>query len=264
VFERGRLKVMGIVNVTPDSFSGDGLTDHRAAIERGLRMAEAGADIVDVGGESTRPGHTPVPAVEEIRRAIPVVEALAAAGVLVSIDTSKLEVAKAAADAGAAIVNDVWGLRRSPGIARLAAERGLGLVLMHNQVGNQYPGDLMQAIINGLSTSIAEARRAGVPPERIVVDPGIGFGKDAHQNLVVLRRLGELRQLGYPLLVGASRKGFLGQLFGQDLPMRVWGTAAVVAISILRGADLVRVHDVPEMVAVARVAEALREREEWR
>ncbi|HZV52211.1 MAG TPA: dihydropteroate synthase [Candidatus Dormibacteraeota bacterium] len=263
MFERGRVKVMGIVNVTPDSFSGDGLTDHHMAIERGLRMAEAGADIVDVGGESTRPGHTPVPAAEEIRRAIPVVEALAAAGLVVSIDTSKLEVARAAADAGATIVNDVWGLRRSPGIARLAAERGLGLVLMHNQVGNRYPGDLVQAIVEGLSASIAEARRAGVPPDRIAIDPGIGFGKDAGQNLVVLRRLGELRRLGHPLLVGASRKGFLGRLFGQEMPRRIWGTAAVVAVSILRGADIVRVHDVEEMVAVARVAEALRaEREE--
>jgi dihydropteroate synthase len=260
VFGRDRVRVMGIVNVTPDSFSGDGLMDQRAAIDRGLRMAEAGAEIVDVGGESTRPGHTPVPPDEEIRRAVPVVEALARAGLVVSIDTSKLEVARAAAEAGAAIVNDVWGLRRSPGIARLAAERGLGLVLMHNQVGNRYSQDLVQAILEGLSTSIAEARRAGVPPDRIAVDPGIGFGKDAHQNLVVLRRLGELRRLGYPLLVGASRKGFLGQ-FGQEMPMRIWGTAAVVAISILRGADIVRVHDVREMVAVARVAEALRREE---
>jgi dihydropteroate synthase len=249
---------MGIVNVTPDSFSGDGVLDRDAAVARGLAMAEAGADIVDVGGESTRPGHTAVSAEEEVARAIPVVSALARAGLTVSIDTSKLEVAERAADAGAAIVNDVWGLRRSPGIARLAAERGLGLVLMHNQDGTYYPGDLVAAVRTALAQSLATALRAGVAAERIVVDPGIGFGKTAEQNLVVLRRLGELRELGQPILVGVSRKSYLGRLFGQDMPMRAWGTAAAVTASILRGADIVRVHDVPEMVAVVRVAEALR------
>jgi dihydropteroate synthase len=249
---------MAIVNVTPDSFSGDGLIDHGAATARGLAMAEAGADIVDVGGESTRPGHVPVPAGEEIRRAVPVVEALARAGVTVSIDTSKLEVAQAAADAGAAIVNDVWGLRRSPGIAGLAAGRGLGLVLMHNQRGTAYDRDLMDAVREGLAASARVATSAGVPAARVWVDPGIGFGKTGEQNLVVLRRLHELRELGHPILVGPSRKSFLGRLFGQDMPMRAWGTAAAVTAAILRGADVVRVHDVPEMLAVARVAEALR------
>jgi dihydropteroate synthase len=249
---------MGIVNVTPDSFSGDGVLDRDTAVARGLAMAEAGADIVDVGGESTRPGHTAVSAEEEVNRAIPVVSALARAGLTVSIDTSKLEVAERAADAGAAIVNDVWGLRRSPGIARLAAERGLGLVLMHNQDGTDYPGDLVAAVRAALTQSLATALGAGVAAERIVVDPGIGFGKTAEQNLVVLRRLGELRELGQPILVGVSRKSYLGRLFGQDMPMRAWGTAAAVTASILRGADIVRVHDVPEMVAVVRVAEALR------
>jgi dihydropteroate synthase len=249
---------MGIVNVTPDSFSGDGLTDHRAAIARGLAMAEAGAAIVDVGGESTRPGHEPVPAGEEIRRVVPVIAALARAGVTVSIDTSKLEVATAAADAGAAIVNDVWGLQRAPGIARLAAERGLGLVLMHNQRGTTYDGDLLAAIRESLAGSVRLAVAAGVPARRVMVDPGIGFGKTAEQNLEVLRRLGELRELGQPILVGASRKSYLGKLFGQEMGMRAWGTAAAVTAAILRGADVVRVHDVPEMLAVARVAEALR------
>jgi len=254
----GSVRVMGIVNVTPDSFSGDGLLDHRRAVARGLAMAEAGAAIVDVGGESTRPGHTPVDAGEEIRRAVPVVEALARAGVTVSIDTSKLEVARAAADAGAAIVNDVWGLRRSPGIAGLAAGRGLGLVVMHNQQGSAYDGDLMEAIRSGLVESLRVATAAGVPRERVMVDPGIGFGKTAEQNVVVLRRLGELLDLGQEILVGASRKSFLGRLFGQEPPMRVWGTAAAVTAAVLRGAGVVRVHDVPEMLAVARVAEALR------
>jgi dihydropteroate synthase len=222
-------------------------------------MADAGAAIIDVGGESTRPGHTPVPAQEEIRRTVPVVEALAQHGLTVSIDTSKLDVAKAAADAGAGIVNDIWGLRRSPGIAELAAERNLGLVLMHNQEGTNYAGDLMATVRTELARSVSAAVGAGVPAERLIVDPGIGFGKTAEQNLVVLRRLGELRELGFPILVGPSRKSFLGKLFGQEMPVRPWGTAAAVTAAILRGADIVRVHDVPEMLAVARVAEALRD-----
>lgn len=254
----GRVRLMGIVNVTPDSFSGDGVMDHGAAVARGLAMAEAGADIVDVGGESTRPGHDPVPVDEELRRAVPVVEALAAAGVTVSIDTSKLEVATAAADAGAAIVNDVWGLQRSPGIAELVARRGLGLVLMHNQRGSHYPGDLMAAIRDSLAASVRVAVDAGVPRERVLVDPGIGFGKTAAQNLVVLRRLDELLCLGQDVLIGPSRKSYLGRLFGQDQAMRAWGTAAAVTAAVLRGASVVRVHDVPEMLAVVRVAEALR------
>jgi dihydropteroate synthase len=253
-----RVRVMGIVNVTPDSFSGDGLVETEAAVARGLAMAEAGADIVDVGGESTRPGHLPVSPEEELGRAAPVVEALARAGLTVSIDTYKLEVARAAAEAGAAIVNDIWGLQRSPGIARLAAERGLGLVLMHNQDGTEYAEDLMSAVKRRLRASVAVALEAGVPPERLVVDPGIGFGKTPEHNLVVLRRLGELRELGYPVLVGPSRKSFLGRIFGQEMPIRPWGTAAAVTAAILRGADIVRVHDLPEMMAVVQVAEALR------
>lgn len=252
------VRVMGIVNVTPDSFSGDGLLTSRAAVARGLAMAKAGADIVDVGGESTRPGHTPVAVEEEIARVVPVVRALAEAGLVVSIDTSKLEVAEAAARAGAAMVNDVWGLRRAPGIARLAAERGLGLVVMHNQEGHEYAGDLVEAVKDGLRFSVELACEAGVPAERVIIDPGIGFGKTAEQNLVVLRRLDELLELGQTVLVGASRKSFLGRLFGQEVDMRAWGTAAVVTAAILRGAGVIRVHDVPEMVAVARVAEALR------
>jgi dihydropteroate synthase len=189
---------------------------------------------------------------------VPVVKALALHGLTVSIDTSKLEVASAAADAGAAIVNDVWGLRRSPGIAELAAERGLRLVVMHNQDGTDYRGDLMDAVRAGLAESLERAVRAGVPLDRLIVDPGIGFGKTAEQNVVVLRRLAELRELGCTILVGPSRKSFLGKIFGQEMAVRAWGTAAAVTAAILRGADIVRVHDVPEMLAVARVAEALR------
>jgi dihydropteroate synthase len=244
---------MGIVNVTPDSFSGDGITDPASAIERGLAMVEAGAEIIDVGGESTRPGCTPVPASEEIARAVPVVRGLAQRGLVVSVDTSKAEVAEAAAAAGARIVNDVWGLKRSPEIARIAARRDLGLVLTHNQEGTDYEGDLLDAVARGLEGSIALARAAGVPAERIVVDPGIGFGKTRDQNLLLIRRLGELRRLGHPLLVGVSRK------FGRGTSGRVWATAALVAIAILNGAEIIRVHDVEAMVSVARVASALRD-----
>jgi len=254
----GKVRVMGIVNVTPDSFSGDGLIDANAAIARGMAMAIAGADIVDVGGESTRPGHEAVSVDEEIHRALPVVEALALSGLTVSIDTYKMEVARAAADAGAAIVNDIWGLQRSPEIANLAAERGLGLILMHNQDGTDYAEDLMTVVKRKLRESAAIALEAGVPPERLVVDPGIGFGKTPEHNLVILRRLDELQELGYPILIGPSRKSFLGRLFGQEMPIRPWGTAAAITAAILRGADIVRVHDLPEMLAVVQVAEALR------
>ncbi len=252
-----RVKVMGIVNATPDSFSGDGL-EGQAAIERGLKLARAGADFVDVGGESTRPGHVPVDIKVEIGRAIPVVRALAAAGIAVSIDTSKLEVAAAAVRAGARMINDQWGLVRSPGIGGLAAESGVALVLMHNQEGHLYAEDIMSAIKRSLGHSITAARSAGISAAKIIVDPGIGFGKTADQNVEVLRRLTELHELGYPILVGASRKGFLGRLYGQEMEMRAWGTAAVVTACILRGVQIVRVHDVAEMVAVARVAEGLK------
>ena len=259
-FEWGhRAHVMGIVNVTPDSFSGDGLAgDPEAAIRRGLEMAAAGADILDVGGESTRPGHEPVSVDEELRRVLPVVGRLAAeAGVPVSIDTSKLEVAEAAVAAGATVVNDVWGLQRSPGIANLAARTGAGLVLMHNQEGHEY-GDLLGEIESSLRKSLAAALAARVPRERIILDPGIGFGKTAEQNILVLRHLERLREIGQPLLVGTSRKSFLGRLFGLEGADRDAGTAATVVAAVLRGADIVRVHDVPGTMKVVGIAQALR------
>ena len=253
-----RVYLMGIVNVTPDSFSGDGVTDHGAAVEQGLRMVAEGADLLDVGGESTRPGHQPVTAEVELERVLPVVERLAReAGVPVSIDTWKLPVAEAAVAAGATIVNDVWGLQRSPGLAALAAREGLGLVVMHNQEGTDY-GDLMGELLASLRRSIAVAEAAGVPADRVIVDPGIGFGKTAEQNLVVLRRLAELGSLDRPLLVGTSRKSFIGRILDLPVDDRLEGTAASVAVAILRGADIVRVHDVRAMARVVRVAEALR------
>jgi dihydropteroate synthase len=254
----GRVYVMGIVNVTPDSFSGDGVPDAGAAVEQGLRMVAEGADMLDVGGESTRPGHQPVSAEVELQRALPVVTRLAReAAVPISIDTWKLPVAEAAVAAGASIVNDVWGLQRSPGIAALAAREGLGLVVMHNQDGTEY-ADLVPDLIASLRRSLAVAEAAGVPGERVMVDPGIGFGKTWEQNLVVLRRLTELRVLQRPLLVGTSRKSFIGRILDLPVDDRLEGTAASVAAAVLRGADIVRVHDVKAMTRVVRVAEALR------
>jgi len=249
---------MGIVNVTPDSFSGDGVPDAGGAVEQGLRMVAEGADILDVGGESTRPGHGPVPASEELRRVLPVVTRLAReAGVPVSIDTWKLEVAEAAVEAGATILNDVWGLQRSPGLAGLAAHHDLGLVVMHNQDGTEYR-DLVPDVIASLRQSVEAAQAAGVGVDRVIVDPGIGFGKTAEQNLVLLRRQEELRTLGHPILIGTSRKSFIGKLLDLPVEDRVEGTAATVAAAVLRGADIVRVHDVLAMKRVVTVAEALR------
>jgi dihydropteroate synthase len=258
-FEWGsRVYVMGIVNVTPDSFSGDGVIDSGAAVEQGLRMVAEGADLLDVGGESTRPGHQPVSTETESERALPVVERLAReAGVPVSIDTWKLPVAEAAVAAGATILNDVWGLQRSPGLAGLAAREGLGLILMHNQNGTRY-SDLMAELMASLRRSAGLAEAAGVPPDRVIVDPGIGFGKTADQNLVVLRRLTELQVLDRPLLVGTSRKSFIGRILDLPVEDRLEGTAASVTAAVLRGADIVRVHDVRAMTRVVRVAEALR------
>jgi dihydropteroate synthase len=226
-----RVYVMGIVNATPDSFSGDGVLDPDAAVRQALRMIDEGADLIDVGGESTRPGHEPVGAEEELRRVLPVLRRLRpVATVPVSIDTWKLEVAEAAAAEGATIVNDVWGLQRSPGLAALAARRGLGLVLMHNQRGTAYASDLMDEVRASLGRSLEVALAAGVPRERVVLDPGIGFGKTAAHGVEVLRRFAELAELGQPLLVGVSRKSFV-----------------------------VRVHDVGDVVRAVRVAEALRQ-----
>jgi dihydropteroate synthase len=255
-----RTYVMGIVNVTPDSFSGDGLGDDRdAAVKQGLRMVEEGADMLDVGGESTRPGHVAIGAAEEIDRTVEVVRRLAQeSGVPVSIDTYKLEVAGAAMAAGATMVNDVWGLARSPALAELAARHGCALVVMHNQDGTEYAGDLMAEVKRFLRAAVEAALSAGMPRERILIDPGIGFGKTADQNWEVMRRLGELRELGQPVLIGTSRKSFIGKLLDLPVTDRVEGTAATVAAAILRGADVVRVHDVREMTRVARVADRMR------
>ncbi len=253
-----RTYVMGIVNATPDSFSGDGLEhDVEAAVEQGLRFQAEGADIIDVGGESTRPGSTPVDAEEEMRRILPVIRGLAARlDIPVSIDTYKSEVARAALDAGASVINDVWGLKHDPDMARLAASAGVPVILMHNQVGTDYE-DLVPDVITALRSSLETALEAGAPRENVILDPGMGFGKTAEHNLEILRRLAEFKVLGRPLLVGMSRKRTIGYVLDAPVDDRVEGTAATVALSVANGADIVRVHDVKVMARVARMSDAV-------
>jgi dihydropteroate synthase len=266
-----RTFVMGIVNVTPDSFSGDGLASSasegavaEAALRQAVRMAGEGADLLDVGGESTRPGHAPVPADEEIRRVAPVIAALhhALPAIPISIDTTKPEVAARAIDEGASLINDVWGTREDDTLDRLAAARGVALCLMHNRAfpEGEEPryDDLVGEVVAELRRAIERARAAGVPEERILVDPGFGFGKTPAQNLELIARLAELRILGRPILLGTSRKSTLGRVLG-GVPAqeRVEGTLATTALGIAAGADIVRVHDVIENVRAARVADAI-------
>jgi len=256
-----RTYVMGVLNVTPDSFAGDGLgLDPEAAVAQGRRFEEEGADILDVGGESTRPGFEPIPVEEELRRVVPVVRRLAAETALpVSIDTYKPEVAEAAIDAGAHLLNDVWGFRHEGDgerLARLAAARGLPAVLMHNQRGHQFH-DVVGDLLDGFRESLRIAREAGVAEEGLIVDPGFGFGWDERQNLEMLCRLAELRVLGRPVLIGTSRKSTIGKVLDLPVEDRLEGTAATVAIAIAHGADIVRVHDVKAMVRVARMTDAI-------
>lgn len=246
-------RLMGVVNVTPDSFSDGGLfLDAEAAIAHGEELARDGAEILDVGGESTRPGAEEVSAEEEVARTEPVVRTLAATGHEVSIDTSKLEVAEAALRAGAGVVNDVTALRNDPEIASLVAEQGVGLVLMHMQgdprtmQANPAYDDVVDDVKAFLAQRTEAAVAAGVPEERIWLDPGIGFGKTLVHNLELLRRLGELRELGRPLVVGTSRKSFIGKLDGSEVGERLGGTIASSVLAGAEGADVLRVHDVAE------------------
>ena len=253
-----RTYVMGVINVTPDSFSGDGVGgDVQTAVDLALRFEAEGADFLDVGAESTRPGHAPVAEEEEAGRLLPALEGIASrVSIPISVDTSKSAVARAALEAGACIVNDVWGLQADAGMAAVAAERGAGLILMHNQRGHYYD-DLMEGITSGLKQSLNAALAAGVARDSLIVDPGIGFGKTADQNLKVLRNLRRIKELGFPLLVGTSRKSTVGRLLNLPPEERVEGTAATVALAIAGGADVVRVHDVREMVRVCRVSDAV-------
>lgn len=257
-----RTYIMGIVNVTPDSFSGDGLRDDvEAAVAQARAFVAAGADIIDVGGESTRPGHEPVNEETELARVVPVVRAIASAvSAPISIDTSKAGVATAALQAGARVINDVWALAADPRLPRVAASAAVPVILMHNQEGTRYR-DLVPDIIAALATRVRAAEAAGIARSRLIIDPGIGFGKTGEHNLEVIDRLNELKSLGLPILFGPSRKRFIGHILGDAPPeQRLEGTAAAVAIGIARGADIVRVHDVPAMVKVARVADAISRR----
>jgi dihydropteroate synthase len=255
-------KFMGVVNVTPDSFPDGGLyLDPEAAITHGRELAEQGAEILDIGGESTRPGAEEVAEDEEVRRVLPVVAGLA--GATVSIDTSKLAVAEAALDAGAEIVNDVTALRRDPEIGALCAERGAGLVLMHMQGDprsmqeNPVYGDVVDDVKAFLAERVEAAVAAGVAEERIWLDPGIGFGKTLEHNLELLRRLGELRELGPQLVVGTSRKSFIGKVDGSGPGERIGGSIASSVLAAAEGADVLRVHDVAEMRQALTVTQAV-------
>ena len=257
---------MGVINVSPDSFSGDGLASVDDAVEQARRFVDEGADILDVGGQSTRPGSQKteagfdeIPAEEETRRVVPVIERVRAAlaETPISVDTYKPLVARAALGAGADMLNDIWGFRRDQEIARVAAEHKAPAIVMHNQRGHA-EADVMAAIVEGLEDSVSIAATAGLSRERLIVDPGFGFGWRPEQNMEMLRRLGELRALGLPILVGTSRKSTIGAMLGgAAVEDRVFGTAASVAIAIANGADIVRVHDVAEMKQVAIVADAI-------
>jgi dihydropteroate synthase len=276
VFEWGaRTYIMGILNLTPDSFSGDGLigNDLDTVLEQARCFAETGADILDVGGESTRPGAAPVSAEEEMDRVLPLITRLSSEiDIPVSIDSYKAPVVREALLAGAAIINDVWGFQADPDLAPLAAQAGVPVILMHNRsnpndatikerMGGRYIGvaynDLLEDVKSELLESVALAKQAGVAEEMIILDPGIGFGKTVEQNLELLNHLDEIRSLGYPLLLGPSRKSFIGYTLDLPLDDRVEGTAAAVAVGITRGADIIRVHDVREMVRISRMTDAI-------
>jgi dihydropteroate synthase len=259
-----RTYVMGIVNVTPDSFSGDGVLAREAsdyvaaAVEQARVMVAQGADLIDVGGQSTRPGHAEIPVAEERDRVVPVIERLTAElpGIPISVDTTRADVAAAALDAGAHLVNDVWGVAAGVQMLALAAERGVPIVLMHNRGEARYR-NVVAEVLTDLQRAVEAAVAAGVAWEDVIVDPGIGFGKTAEHNLAVLRELRLLVALGRPLLVGTSRKSTIGKVLDLPADQRVEGTLATTALAVQAGADIVRVHDVEPNVRVARMADAV-------
>lgn len=259
--------IMGILNVTPDSFSDGGLYfDEKKAIEHALRLVDDGADILDIGGESTRPGSEPVSVEEEIRRTIPIIRAISKEiKVPISIDTYKAEVARHALDAGASIVNDISGLRFDPDMPKVVSEYHVPVIIMHikgrpkDMQQNPVYEALIPEIMDYLRISIRLASKFGIPEDRIIIDPGIGFGKTFEHNLEIIKNLKEFTLLGRPVAVGVSRKAFIGKILGDVPPLeRLEGTAAAVAISIFNGANIVRVHDVKEMARVAKVADAIK------
>jgi len=252
-----RTYLMAIVNATPDSFSGDGRSDAASAIEHALAQWKAGADILDIGGESTRPGHETIDEATEIARVVPVIASVRerVPDAVISIDTYKPAVARAAHDAGADMINSVWGAPER--LIDVAVEREMAFVAMHNQQGTDYSGDLVDAVASFLLDCARRAHGAGVPGEAIVLDPGIGFGKTPDQNLTLLRNLERICELGYATLLGASRKSTIGRLTGRDPHERMYGTAATTALGIAHGIDIVRVHDVGAQRDVIRVSDAI-------
>ena len=264
-----RTYVMGIVNVSPDSFSGDGSSDIETAVAQACRFVDEGADILDIGGESTRPGSSPITVSEEVRRVVPVIERVAARiNIPISLDSSKYEVARRALAAGASMLNDQWGLKTEPKLAELAARNNIPIILMSNQrdIGGYDAGvgrdtanykDVMTEVISSLRKSAAAAQQAGVLKENIIIDPGIGFGKTWQQDIEIIRRLSELKILKFPVLVGTSRKSLIKMVLNLPANQRVEGTAATVAISIANGADIVRVHDIKQMARVCKMTDAI-------
>lgn len=254
-----RTYIMGILNVTPDSFSDGGdFNSVEKALSHAKEMVEEGADMIDVGGESTRPGHTYVDSEEEIKRVVPVIKALKGEILVpMSIDTYKANVAEEALKLGVEMVNDVWGLRKDKNMAKVVAKYDAEVCIMHNQDGTKYDKDIIESIKEFLNESIKIALDAGVKKEKIVLDPGIGFGKTFEQNLEVLRRLGELKELGYPILLGTSRKSVIGNVLNLEPKDRVEGTVATTVLGIRDGVDIVRVHDVTENLRAAKMADAI-------
>ena len=264
-----RTFVMGIINVSPDSFSGDGVISTVSAVEQAQKMEEDGADILDIGGESTRPNAPPVSVEEELKRVVtPLEQICRKVNIPISIDTIKYEVAVRAIDAGAAVLNDQWGLKKEPRLAVLAAKHGVPIILMSNQrdsggfdarTGRDTGtiADIITEIKISLHNGINTAQQAGVPQENIIIDPGIGFGKTWQQELEILRRLNELKELSQPILIGTSRKSLIKMVLNLPANDRVEGTAATIAIGIANGADIVRVHDVKQMVRVCKMTDAI-------
>ncbi|MBU0759708.1 MAG: dihydropteroate synthase [Candidatus Omnitrophica bacterium] len=260
-----RTFIMGILNLTPDSFSGDGLhNDVDRAVEEAERIAGEGADIIDIGGESTRPGAEPVPLEEEIKRVVPVVERLARKiKIPISVDTRKSEVALRALDKGASIINDITGLEYDNRMTDVVARYDAGVIIMHikgeprTMQKSPVYGNLIKEILEKLTDLVERAEKSGIKKENIIVDPGIGFGKTFDHNLEILNNLSVFRGMGKPILVGTSRKSFIGNILDAEPRERIWGVAASVAISINNGADIVRVHDVKQMKQVAMVADAI-------
>ncbi len=264
-----RTYVMGIINVSPDSFSGDGLQAAEHAVAQAQRFAAEGADMLDIGGESTRPGYKPVALDEEIRRVIPSIEQIVSkVAIPLSVDTMKYEVARRALEAGAGILNDQWGLKKEPRLAELAGLNDAYLIVMSNQrdQGGYDPGvgrdtaaytDVMAEVNTALQRSIETAHRAGVKDDKIIIDPGIGFGKTWQQDIEIIRRLTELRPLGKPILVGTSRKSLIKMVLNLPAEDRIEGTAATIAVAIANGADIVRVHDVKQMTRICKMTDAI-------